>query len=389
MHVRYLRNYAAKKGCQDLKIRLVLLAGARPNFMKVAPLMAALAQDNRFESVLIHTGQHYDDSMSGTFFRELRIPAPHHHLNVGSGSHAQQTAEVMRRLEPVLLAENPSAVLVVGDVNSTVAGALVAAKLGVPVIHAEAGLRSFDRSMPEEINRIATDAVTDLFLVTEESGRKNLIKEGHDPARIAVVGNLMVDSLRHNLSAALQSDVCERLGISNDHFGLVTLHRPANVDNEVQLAGIVAALNTISEDVPLFWAVHPRTRERLERAEIALGSAVHLLAPLGYLDFLHLQAKCSVILTDSGGIQEESTVLGIPCLTLRENTERPVTVECGTNRLAGTTKESILRAWSESREIPKQGVIPPLWDGKAGERCRQAIAAFFAGRIPTEEFGTA
>lgn len=351
--------------------------------------MAALTPDNRFESILIHTGQHYDDSMSGTFFRELRIPTPHHHLNVGSGSHAEQTAEVMRRLEPVLLAENPSAMLVVGDVNSTLAGALVAAKLGIPVIHAEAGLRSFDRSMPEEINRIATDAVTDLFLVTEESGRNNLLKEGHDPARIAVVGNLMVDSLRHNLSAALQSDVCERLGISDGHFGLVTLHRPANVDSEVQLAGIVAALRTISKQVPLFWAVHPRTRERLEHAQIALGSAIHLLAPLGYLDFLHLQAKSAVILTDSGGIQEESTVLGVPCLTLRENTERPVTIECGTNRLAGTTKESILRAWRDSREAPKRGVIPPLWDGRAGERCRQAIAAFFADRIPTEEFGTA
>jgi UDP-N-acetylglucosamine 2-epimerase (non-hydrolysing) len=356
--------------------------------MKVAPLMAALASDERFESILVHTGQHYDDSMSGTFFRELRIPSPHHHLNVGSGSHAQQTAEVMRRLEPVLLAEKPSGMLVVGDVNSTLAGALVAAKLGIPVIHAESGLRSFDRSMPEEINRIATDAVSDLFLVTEESGRNNLLKEGHDPERIAVVGNLMVDSLRHNLPAALESDIQQRLGISDGHFGLVTLHRPANVDNELQLAEIVAALNVISEQVPLFWAVHPRTRERLEIAKIALGSGVHLLAPLGYLDFLHLQAKSSVILTDSGGIQEESTVLGVPCLTLRENTERPITVECGTNRLAGTRKETILQAWRQSRESPKQGVIPPLWDGKAGERCRQAIAGFFSSRISAQEFGT-
>lgn len=372
-----------------MKIRLILLAGARPNFMKVAPLMAALASDSRFESVLVHTGQHYDDSMSGTFFRELRIPAPHHHLNVGSGTHAQQTAEVMRRLEPVLLAEEPAGVLVVGDVNSTLAGALVAAKLGIPVIHAEAGLRSFDRSMPEEINRIATDAVSDLFLVTEESGRKNLVREGHDPARIAVVGNLMVDSLRHNLAAALQSDVRERLGISDGDFGLVTLHRPANVDNAAQLAEIVEALRVISEAVPLFWAVHPRTRERLEHAKIALGSAIHLLAPLGYHDFLHLQAKCSIILTDSGGIQEESTVLGVPCLTLRENTERPVTVECGTNRLAGTSKETILQAWRESRESPKQGSIPPLWDGRAGERCRDAILDFFANRIPAEEYGKA
>jgi UDP-N-acetylglucosamine 2-epimerase (non-hydrolysing) len=279
--------------------------------------------------------------------------------------------------------------LVVGDVNSTLAGALVAAKLGIPVIHAEAGLRSFDRGMPEEINRIATDAVSDLFLVTEESGRSNLIKEGHDPARIAVVGNLMVDSLRQNLQAALESDIRERLGISDDRFGLVTLHRPANVDNEDQLAEIVAALRAISEELPLFWAVHPRTRERLQAANIALGSSIHLLAPLGYRDFLHLQAKCSLILTDSGGIQEESTVLGVPCLTLRDNTERPITVECGTNLLAGTSKDTILQAWRESRESPKRGIIPPLWDGRAGERCRQAIQDFFSDRIRAEEFSEA
>lgn len=389
MHVVDIPNYAAKERRQNLKIRLVLLAGARPNFMKVAPLMAALASDERFENILVHTGQHYDDSMSGTFFRELRIPNPRHHLNVGSGSHAQQTAEVMRRLEPVLLAENASGVLVVGDVNSTLAGALVAAKLGISVIHAEAGLRSFDRSMPEEINRIATDAVSDLFLVTEESGRTNLLKEGHDPERIAVVGNLMVDSLRRNLDAALRSDIRQRLGILDGHFGLVTLHRPANVDNEAQLAEIVAALNTISEDVALFWAVHPRTRERLQSAKMPLNPAIHLLAPLGYHDFLHLQAKSAVILTDSGGIQEESTVLGVPCLTLRDNTERPVTVESGTNRLAGTRTETILQAWRECRESPKHGVIPPLWDGRAGERCRQAIAEFFTKRSAAEEFGAA
>ncbi len=372
-----------------MKLRLVLLAGARPNFMKVAPLMAALDPDERFESILIHTGQHYDDSMSGTFFRELQIPNPHHHLNVGSGSHAQQTAEVMRRLEPILIAEKPAGVIVVGDVNSTLAGALVAAKLNVPVIHAEAGLRSFDRSMPEEVNRVATDALSDLLLVTEESGRANLLREGKDPARIAVVGNLMVDSLRRNLPAALESGVRQRLGILNGGFGLVTLHRPANVDNENQLAGIVSALRRISDEVPLYWAVHPRTRVHLEHAGIPLGSAIHLVDPLGYLDFLHLQMTCSVVLTDSGGIQEESTVLGIPCLTLRDNTERPVTVECGTNRIAGTTTESIARAWRENCESPKQGIIPPLWDGHAGERCHQAIASFFSSLVPVEGFSEA
>lgn len=372
-----------------MKIRLVLLAGARPNFMKVAPLMAALDPDERFESILVHTGQHYDDSMSGTFFRELHIPSPRHHLNVGSGSHAQQTAEIMRRLEPVLIAEKPAGVIVVGDVNSTLAGALVAAKLEIPVIHAEAGLRSFDRSMPEEINRLATDAISDLLLVTEESGRANLLHEGKDPARIAVVGNLMVDSLRRNLPAALESDVRQRLGILNGRFGLVTLHRPANVDDGRQLAGIISALRVISEELPLYWAVHPRTRSHLEENGISLGGAIHLLAPLGYLDFLHLQMKCSVVLTDSGGIQEESTVLGIPCLTIRDNTERPVTVECGTNRVAGTNKESILRAWRENLESPKRGTTPPLWDGHAGERCHDAIARFFSSQMRIEEYSEA
>ncbi len=372
-----------------MKVRLIFVAGARPNFMKVAPLMAALHPDERFESILIHTGQHYDDSMSGTFFRELQIPNPQHHLNVGSGSHAQQTAEVMRRLEPVLIDEKPGGVVVVGDVNSTLAGALVAAKLEIPVIHAEAGLRSFDRSMPEEVNRIVTDAISDLLLVTEESGRANLLREGKDPDCIAVVGNLMVDSLRRSLPAALQSDVLHRLGILNSRFGLVTLHRPANVDDEKQLREIASALRLISEELPLYWAVHPRTRTHLEHAGINLGAKIHLLAPLGYLDFLHLQMKCSVVLTDSGGIQEESTVLGIPCLTLRDNTERPITVECGTNRIAGTSRDSILRAWQEDRESPKQGTIPPLWDGHAGERCREAIAKFFAAHMRLEEFSQA
>ena len=356
-------------------MRLVIVAGARPNFMKVAPLMAVFSQDQDFELILVHTGQHYDDSMSGNFFRELCIPAPQYHLDVGSGSHAQQTAEIMRRLEPVLLEKQPVAIVVVGDVNSTLAGALVAAKLGISVIHAEAGLRSFDRSMPEEINRLVTDALSDLLLVTEESGRANLLNEGKKADQIVLVGNLMVDSLRHNLDEALKSDIRARLGIAESRFGLVTLHRPANVDHQSNLSEIVSALAVISEEVPLYWPIHPRTRSRIPRDGL-IAAGIHLLEPLGYLDFLHLQAKCAIVLTDSGGIQEESTVLGIPCLTLRENTERPITIECGTNRLAGTRKETILQAWREARSEPKMGRIPPLWDGQAGVRCHAAIREY-------------
>lgn len=361
-------------------VRLVVVAGARPNFMKIAPLMAAFSDDNDFELVLVHTGQHYDDAMSGRFFRDLGIPAPQYHLEVGSGSHAQQTAEIMRRLEPVLLEEHPAGLIVVGDVNSTAAGALVAAKLGISVIHAEAGLRSFDRSMPEEINRIVTDAISDLLLVTEESGRMNLLREGKNPDQVMLVGNLMVDSLRRHLPTALQSDIRQRLGIENARFGLVTLHRPANVDDDRNLAEILGALEIIANELPLYWPIHPRTKARLEKNSFSVRDNIHLIDPLGYFEFLHLQAKCSIVLTDSGGIQEESTVLGVPCLTLRQNTERPVTVEFGTNRLAGTTKESILRAWREASDSPKTGVIPPLWDGQAGPRCREAIRSYFCRR---------
>ena len=339
--------------------------------------MAALAPDRDFETILIHTGQHYDDSMSGTFLRDLQIPQPHHHLQVGSGSHAQQTAEIMRRLEPVLLEEVPAGVIVVGDVNSTVAGALVASKLGIPVIHAEAGLRSFDRSMPEEINRVVTDVISDLLLVTEESGRTNLLKEGKSEARIAFVGNLMVDSLRRHLEDALKSNVRTRLRISAARFGLVTLHRPANVDDEAKLSEIVDALRVISEDLPLYWPVHPRTRARLSNGAINLPVALHLLEPLSYFDFLHMQAKSDAVFTDSGGIQEESTVLGVPCLTLRENTERPATIDYGTNHLAGTSKESILATWLKVRNTSKSSSIPPLWDGNAGLRCHEAIKRFY------------
>jgi UDP-N-acetylglucosamine 2-epimerase (non-hydrolysing) len=357
-----------------MSVKLVVVAGARPNFMKVAPLIAAFSRYD-LVPILVHTGQHYDYAMSGQFFDDLGLPAPDYHLEAGSGSHAQQTAEVLKRMEPVLIDEQPAGVIVVGDVNSTLAAALAASKLGITVVHVEAGLRSFDRSMPEEINRLATDAITDLFLVTEESGRRNLRREGVPAERIHMIGNLMIDSLRKHLKKALCSDIRHRL-IPEERYGLVTLHRAANVDCKFQLAEILGALTKISEEVPLYWPVHPRTRLKLA-ASGSLSENIHLLDPLGYLDFLSLEAQSAVVLTDSGGIQEETTVLGVPCLTLRENTERPVTIECGTNLLAGTTRASILAAWRESVKRPKAGRIPPLWDGKAGERASAALRKHF------------
>jgi len=368
----------------NVPVPLVVLAGARPNFMKVAPLMDVLSGDPDFSTTLIHTGQHYDHNMSGQFFSDLDLREPKYYLGVGCGSHAQQTAEVIKRIEPVLIEMNPAAILVVGDVNSTMAGALVATKLGIKVVHVEAGLRSFDRTMPEEINRIVTDSISDLLLVTEESGRVNLLREGISQDRIHFVGNLMIDSLQRHLERAMKSDIGRRLGINADRFGLVTLHRPANVDNDRQLAEILEALSEIAADLPLYWPMHPRTRVRIDRAAIPLSDRIHSMEPLGYLDFLLLQASSSIVLTDSGGVQEETTVLGIPCLTLRDNTERPATIRYGTNRLAGTRKESILEAWRQSRGDRRERHIPPLWDGKAGPRCHAVLRQFLLGQCAAE-----
>jgi len=316
--------------------------------------------------------------MSGQFFRELGLPLPSHNLEVGSGSHAQQTAEIMKRFEGVVLEERPSAVLVVGDVNSTAACALVSKKLGVSVIHVEAGLRSFDRSMPEEINRLVTDAISDLLLVTEESGLHNLEKEGVGSEKIHFVGNLMIDSLFFHLEHARSSPILDELGLRGERFGVVTLHRPSNVDDAVQLQEILGALQVISEDLPLYFPVHPRTRVRLESQKMSPG--IRLSEPLGYLDFVCLMSNSAVVLTDSGGIQEETTALGIPCLTLRNNTERPITVDEGTNRLAGTSQESILAAWQEMKSSPKPGRVPKLWDGNAAGRSMVAMRGFFSQR---------
>jgi UDP-N-acetylglucosamine 2-epimerase (non-hydrolysing) len=359
--------------------KLICVVGARPNFMKVAPLLKALRRDRQFTAVLVHTGQHYDEALSGTFFRDLELPAPDYHLGVGSGSHAEQTAEIMKRFEPVVLTEQPQGVVVAGDVNSTMAVALVAAKLCIPVVHIEAGLRSFDRSMPEEINRIVTDSISDVLLVTEESGRRHLLREGVPDNRIHMVGNLMIDSLRSSLTLARESAILQQLGLEPRGFGLVTLHRPANVDRAEHLDELLGALLDISEALPLIFPAHPRTRVRLNDSLSRTQGRITLLDPLGYTDFLCLLANSAAVFTDSGGIQEETTALGIPCLTLRDNTERPVTIDQGTNVLAGTSKASILQAWNEVKSRPKAGRIPPLWDGSAAERCVNVLRSYFSG----------
>lgn len=350
-------------------MKIVLVAGARPNFMKVAPLYRAAAAEPGLTPVLVHTGQHYDDRMSGQFFRDLGLPEPDHYLAAGGGSHAVQTAEIMKRFEPVVEQEGPAAVVVVGDVNSTIACALVAKKMHIAVVHVEAGLRSFDRSMPEEINRLATDAITDLFLVTEESGLANLRREGVPEERIRLVGNLMIDSLHWNLERGREAGLKAPAG----PYGLVTLHRPANVDSTEALSPLMEALGRISTELPLRFPVHPRTRDRLKTIALPEGSRIEYLEPAGPVEFAVHLASASVALTDSGGIQEETTALGVPCLTLRDNTERPVTVELGTNTLAGTRPESILAAWESHKRNPKAGRVPPLWDGQAAGRAVAAI----------------
>lgn len=360
------------------KYKLVFVAGARPNFMKVAPLFRELRHHNAFENIFVHTGQHYDDQLSACFLRDLNLPEPNYYLRVGSGSHAQQTAEVMKRFEQVLIEEGGDGVVVVGDVNSTVAAALVASKLQVPVVHVEAGLRSFDRSMPEEINRIITDSISDILLVTEESGRRNLLHEGIPDRRIHFVGNLMIDSLRQSLVAARRSDILRRLAVEPQSFGLVTLHRPANVDNPGQFNEILEALSEISKTLPLLFPVHPRTRAQLA-AYPNLCDRISLLDPLGYIDFLCVMSNSAIVLTDSGGVQEETTALGVQCLTLRDNTERPVTVEQGTNILAGTSKNTILAAWNEAHSYPKKGRVPTFWDGATAARCVAVLESYFAG----------
>lgn len=347
--------------------------------MKLGPLWPELVRDRGFKPVLVHTGQHYDEALSGQFLRDLGLPQPAHCLEVGSGSHAAQTARILERIEPVMMAEQPDAVLVVGDVNSTLGAALVAAKMGIPVVHVEAGLRSRDRSMPEEINRLAVDAISDLLLASEESGMRNLRAEGVPESRMRLVGNLMIDSLKGNLQRARELGMRERLGIAGA-YGVVTLHRAANVDEPERLAELLGTLEVIACREPLYFPVHPRTRVRMESLGLSVSERIHLLDPLGYVEFLGLVAGSAVVLTDSGGIQEETTVLGVPCLTLRDNTERPATVEQGTNVLAGTRRESILGAWAGMRWDRVPGVLPEGWDGRAAGRVVGALRDFFRER---------
>ena len=362
-----------------MTIKVVNVCGARPNLMKIAPLYRAYPSQPSLEPILVHTGQHYDDSMSQWFFDELEIPRPNVNLDVGSGSHARQTAAVMERFEDVLLSHKPHAVVVVGDVNSTIACALVACKMGVTVVHVEAGLRSFDRSMPEEINRLLTDAVSDLLFVTEPSGLNNLRAEGVAEEKIHFVGNVMIDSLLFNLPKAAKSDVLERLGVASSQYALLTLHRPANVDDGAVFGGILDALEVIVEDLPIVFPVHPRTRDNLDRLGL-MGrgkslAGLKLTDPLGYLDFLKLTSNAAVVLTDSGGLQEEATILQVPCLTLRGGTERPVTVERGRNLVVGVETERIVAGYRELRIMSSEWPAPPdLWDGHAADRIVEILA---------------
>jgi len=362
---------------------LTLVAGARPNFMKVAALVHALHEHNRGANTpitfrLVHTGQHYDRSMSGSFFEDLGLPAPDANLGVGSGTHAQQTAAVLVAFEQDLLAHPARLVVVVGDVNSTLACALAAKKLCVPVAHVEAGLRSFDRSMPEEVNRIVTDQLSDLLFTPDEGADENLRREGVPPARIHRTGNVMIDTLlrqRERARDVHRFDAFKARG----PYGLVTLHRPSNVDDEATLRRLAQVLGEVAEELPLLLPCHPRTKARLQAYGIRLAERITVTEPLSYLDMLNLLADARVVFTDSGGVQEETTALGVPCLTLRASTERPVTVRLGTNVLVGTDPERIRAAFAQVLAgRAAQGAAPPLWDGRAGERVVRVLADWLA-----------
>lgn len=361
-------------------LKVLNIVGARPNFMKIAPIVREMQKrENDFLPLIVHTGQHYDAAMSNSFFTDLGIPAPDHHLEVGSASHAVQTARIMTAFEPVILQEKPDWTVVVGDVNSTIACALVCSKLGVKVAHVEAGLRSNDRTMPEEINRLLTDQISDLLLTPSIDGNKNLKREGISEDKIKFVGNVMIDSVFYNLEKSKESKIREDLNLTEKEYAVTTLHRPSNVDEKEVFTRLLNALIPISEKIPIIFPVHPRTRKNIELfgfAEQVENSNIKLIEPLGYLDFMRLYSGAKIVLTDSGGLQEETTALGIPCLTLRENTERPITISHGTNILVGTNTEKIKQTAFEVLENDsKTGKkIPPLWDGKTAERICDALA---------------
>jgi UDP-N-acetylglucosamine 2-epimerase (non-hydrolysing) len=355
------------------KIKILNIVGARPNFIKIAPIHQIMEASPGIEPILVHTGQHYDEKMSRIFFADLELPQPDVYLGVGSGRHAQQTGAIMIELEKVVIDYKPDLVLVVGDVNSTMAAALVASKLHIPIAHVEAGLRSFDRAMPEEINRMVTDALADFLFVTEESGRQNLLNEGILSEKIHFVGNVMIDSLLSHLKKAKKSNIISQLNLDHQPYALLTLHRPSNVDDQETFNGILTALEQVEQKIAIIFPIHPRSRKMLEQFQfgdrIARLRNFNLIDPLGYLDFLSLMEKAKFVLTDSGGIQEETTVLGIPCLTLRKNTERPVTVDLGTNVIVGMDTDKIVNeSYRILSEQSKKGKIPPLWDGNAAGR---------------------
>ncbi|HEY3137366.1 MAG TPA: UDP-N-acetylglucosamine 2-epimerase (non-hydrolyzing) [Blastocatellia bacterium] len=360
-------------------LRIINVVGARPNFMKIAPVIDEMRRrSDRFEPLIVHTGQHYDESMSDRFFEDLKIPRPDINLEVGSGSHSELTARVMIEFEQVLLKHRADWVVVVGDVNSTMAAAIVAAKMLIRVAHVEAGLRSRDRSMPEEINRVVTDALADLLLTPSRDASENLLREGVPPEKIRFVGNVMIDTLHRNLERARGSRVLDRLSLKPGEFCAMTLHRPSNVDDRETLSGILDALQAIGERLPIVFPVHPRTRERLREfgfdQRLRKQASLIITEPLGYLDFLQLYSNSRLVLTDSGGIQEETTALGIPCLTLRENTERPITVVQGTNRVVGSDPVVIKReAFAAFERSDRPAGLPELWDGHAAIRIVDAI----------------
>jgi len=363
-------------------LKILIVAGARPNFMKIAPLVRVMNDDPDVQPLLVHTGQHYDERMSDLFFNQLGIPEPDVNLEVGSASHTVQTAKIMTAFEPVLKAEEPDAVMVVGDVNSTIACGLVAVKEGVSLVHVEAGLRSGDRSMPEEINRVLTDAISDLLFCTEQSGVDNLLREGVSEHRVHLVGNVMIDTLLSNMERAKESSALEDHGLKDGEFAVLTLHRPSNVDNRSVFSGLLDALEIIQADMPIIFPVHPRTRKQLsnlgldERVRSLPG--IRLVDPLGYLDFLRLTSSARVVLTDSGGVQEETTVMRVPCLTLRENTERPATVNSGSNQIVGMSPEAIVAAYRIALNMDRPGLqVPPLWDGKAASRIVEICKSTF------------
>lgn len=384
------------------KIKIINVVGARPNFMKIAPIMYEMKECERIQPALVHTGQHYDKNMSKLFFEDLEIPKPDVDLEVGSGSHAVQTAEIMKRFEPVLIREKPDYILVVGDVNSTIACSLTASKLGIKTIHVEAGLRSYDRTMPEEINRVLTDSISDLLFTTEKDAENNLLREGIDKEKIFFVGNAMIDTLLKNVQKSKKSKILEALSLSIRNpqsaiknsvapYAVLTLHRPSNVDNMQNLKNILEALSVLAKEQPVIFPVHPRTRKNIisygldksfnitdknNASSHLITKGIKLIDPLGYLDFMNLMANAKLVMTDSGGMQEETTVLQIPCLTLRENTERPITVTEGTNIMVGNDKDKIIK---EGLDIlngkVKKGRIPEFWDGKASERIVNIIVS--------------